>query len=176
MGWGSHPARRIIAKELKTFEPRYLSEWTAPSPKPLPRETPDNDAAHRKEEKPPANPEQLIELAVEDLGGVRGRDIELGGAMDAMCPPEGDRAGDEQVVGVVGTICSAAAVAASPVISEAGLVMISPANTSPLLTSGFAGNAQEHRHAGNYRVSNNTGEVAGLPVQGAPDRFRSSSP
>ena len=102
-----------------------------------------------------------VELAVKDLGAVRSRDIELGGAVDAMCSPEGGRAGasriagDEQVVGVVGTICSAAAVAASPVISEAGLVMISPANTSPLLTSDLAGNAQEHRHAGYYRVSNN---------------------
>ena len=101
------------------------------------------------------------ELAVAVLGDVRGRDIELGGAMDAMCSPEGGRAGanqiasDEQVAGVIGTICSAAAVAASPVISEAGLSMISPANTSPLLTSDLAGNAQEHRHAGYYRVSNN---------------------
>ena len=102
-----------------------------------------------------------VELAVEDLSGVGGRDIELGDAMDAMCSPEGGRAGagritgDEQVVGVIGTICSAAAVAASPVISDAGLVMISPANTSPLLTSDLAGNAQEHRHTGYYRVSNN---------------------
>ena len=101
------------------------------------------------------------ELGVEDLGSVRGRDIELGGALDAMCSPEGGRAGasqitgDEQVVGVVGTICSAAAVAASPIISEAGFLMISPANTSPLLTSDLAGNAQEHRHVGYYRVSNN---------------------
>lgn len=102
-----------------------------------------------------------VELAVEELDGVGGRDLELGGALDAMCSPEGGRAGasritgDEEVVGVVGTICSAAAVAASPVISEAGLVMISPANTSPLLTSDLAGNAQEHRHVGYYRVSNN---------------------
>lgn len=102
-----------------------------------------------------------VELAVEDLGGVGGREIELGGAMDAMCSPEGGRAGvdritgDGQVVGVVGTICSAAAVAASPVISESGLVMMSPSSTSPLLTSDLAGSAQEHRDAGNYRVSNN---------------------
>ena len=86
-----------------------------------------------------------VELAVEDLGPVGGRDIELGGALDAMCSPEGGRAGadqiagNEQVVGVVGTICSAAAVAASPAISEAGLVMISTANTSPLLTFGPGG-------------------------------------
>lgn len=102
-----------------------------------------------------------VELAVTDLASVRGRDIELGSAMDAMCSPEGGRAGanrivgDKDVVGILGTVCSAAAVAASPVTSQAGLVMISPANTSPLLTSDLAGNAQEHRHAGYYRVSNN---------------------
>ena len=106
-------------------------------------------------------PRRGAELAVEDLGGVLGREIELGGAMDAMCSPDGGRsgaetiAGDERVAGVIGTSCSAAAVTASPVISEAGLVMISPVNTSPLLTSDLAGNAQEHRHVGYYRVSNN---------------------
>lgn len=82
-----------------------------------------------------------------------------GEAVDAMCSPEGGRAGagriagEEQVAGVIGTICSAAAVAASPVISEAGLVLVSPANTSPLLTSDLAGNAHEHRHAGYYRTT-----------------------
>ena len=40
-----------------------------------------------------------VELAVEDLGGVRGRDIELGSAMDAMCSPEGGRSGASHIAG-----------------------------------------------------------------------------
>ena len=59
------------------------------------------------------------------------------------------------MAGVIGTNCSAAAVAASPVISDAGLVMISPSNTSLRLTSDLAGNANPDYHAGYFRVSSN---------------------
>ena len=55
---------------------------------------------------------------------------------------------DAQVVGVIGTLCSGAAVEASPVLSAAGLSMISPSNTSPVLTSDLAGNAGPHHHKG----------------------------
>ena len=102
-----------------------------------------------------------VELAVRDFGDVRGYAIELGESMDSMCSPDGGRAGaeqisaDPQVVGIIGTSCSAAAVAASPVISEAGLVMLAPSNTSPLLTSDLAGNANPNYHPGYFRVSNN---------------------
>ena len=44
---------------------------------------------------------------------------------------------------------------ASPVISAAGLVMISPSNASPRLTSDLAGNANPDYHAGYFRVSSN---------------------
>ena len=96
-----------------------------------------------------------------DFGDIHGRAVELGESMDSRCSPEGGSAGaeqissDPQVVGVIGTSCSAAAVAASPVVSEAGLVMISPSNTSPLLTSDLAGNANPNYHPGYFRVSNN---------------------
>ena len=102
-----------------------------------------------------------VELAVRDFGDIHGRAVELGESMDSMCSPEGGREGaeqisaDRQVVGIIGTSCSAAAVAASPVISEAGLVMISPSNTSPLLTSDLAGNANPNYHPGYFRTSNN---------------------
>ena len=102
-----------------------------------------------------------VELAARDFGDVHGRAVELGESMDSMCSPDGGRAGaeqisaDPQVLGVIGTSCSAAAVAASPVISEAGLVMISPSNTSPLLTSDLAGNANPNYHPGYFRTSNN---------------------
>ena len=100
-------------------------------------------------------------FAAEDVGSVHGREIELGDQVDTSCSPEGGRAGalgivgDPQVVGIIGTNCSAAAVAASPIVTDAGLVMISPSNTSPRLTSDLAGNAAADHHAGYFRVSSN---------------------
>ena len=102
-----------------------------------------------------------VELAVQDFGMIHDRAVELGERVDGMCGPEGGRAGadqivaDPQVVGVIGTNCSGAAVTASPVISEAGLVMVSPSNTSPFLTSDLAGNANPNYHPGYFRVDVN---------------------
>ena len=102
-----------------------------------------------------------VELAVRDYGAIHGHPVELGEAVDGMCGPEGGRMGAEQIVadprvlGVIGTSCSGAAVAASPVISAAGLVMISPSNTSPRLTSDLAGNASPDYHPGYFRVAIN---------------------
>ena len=104
---------------------------------------------------------QGAEFAIEDMGPILEHQVDLGEPIDTSCSPEGGRAGafgivaDPQVVGVVGTNCSAAAVAAAPVISDAGLVMISPSNTSPRLTSDLAGNAEADHHAGYFRVSSN---------------------
>ena len=104
---------------------------------------------------------QGAEFAAEDMGPIHGREVELGDPVDTSCSPEGGRAGalgivgDPQVAGVVGTNCSAAAVAASPVISDAGLVMISPSNTSPHLTSNLTGSANADYHPGYFRVSSN---------------------
>ena len=102
-----------------------------------------------------------VELAVGDYGTIHGYPIELGEPVDGMCGPEGGRMGAEQIVadprvlGVIGTSCSGAAVSASPVISAAGLVMISPSNTSPRLTSDLAGNASADYHPGYFRVAIN---------------------
>ena len=102
-----------------------------------------------------------LELAVEDYGDIHGRQVDLGEPLDAMCTGEGGRTAAEtviaegQVVGVIGTTCSGAAVEASPLLSEAGLVMISPGNTSPDLTSDLAGNASPDYHAGYFRTANN---------------------
>ncbi len=102
-----------------------------------------------------------IELAVRDFGMIHGHAVELGEPIDGGCGPEGGRMGaeqiiaDPQVLGVIGTSCSGAAVAASPVISAAGLVMISPSNTSPALTSDLAGNANPNYHPGYFRVAVN---------------------
>ena len=102
-----------------------------------------------------------VEMAVGDFGGIHGHEVELGPAVDSMCSPDGGRAGAEriasepQVLGVIGTSCSAAAVAASPVLSAAGVVMIAPSNTSPVLTSDLRGNAGSDHHPGYFRVANN---------------------
>ena len=69
---------------------------------------------------------------------------------------------DTPVVGVIGTLCSGAAVAASPILSAASLSTISPSNTSPQLTSDLAGNAGPDNHAGYYRVANNDLITAGV--------------
>jgi len=101
------------------------------------------------------------EFAVEDVGTVNGRQIELGNPVDTSCSPVGGRAGalgitgDPRVAGIIGTNCSAAAVAASPIVSEAGMVMISPSNTSPRLTSDLAGNANPDYHPGYLRTASN---------------------
>ena len=102
-----------------------------------------------------------IELGVEDFGNIHGHDVELGDPIDTMCSPEGGRAGaeqviaDSQVVGVIGTLCSASAVTASPLLSAAGLVMVSPANEAPSLTSDLAGNAGPDYYPGYFRTASN---------------------
>ena len=101
-----------------------------------------------------------IGIAIDDFGPVRGHRVTVE-TLDEMCSPEGGRAAGEavvaeaQVVGVIGTLCSAGAVATSPVLSAAGLSMISPANTSPVLTSDLAGNEGPDHHEGYYRVIGN---------------------
>jgi branched-chain amino acid transport system substrate-binding protein len=85
----------------------------------------------------------------------------MGTGLDDLCSADGGQAAaqtivaDESVVGVIGTSCSGAAVAASPLISEAGMVMISPSNTSPSLTSDLVGNAGKDWRAGYYRTAHN---------------------
>jgi branched-chain amino acid transport system substrate-binding protein len=82
-----------------------------------------------------------VELAVEDRGSqLLGHPVELVGA-DSKCSEEGGTtaalqvAADPQIVGIVGPSCSGEAKAASKVVSEAGLVMISGSCTAPSLTS-----------------------------------------
>ena len=101
-------------------------------------------------------------IAASDYGSIHGRAVELGEPLDSMCSAEGGKTGALEIaadagniVGVIGTACSAAAVEASPILSGAGLVMISPSNTSPALTSDLAGNPNFDHFPGYYRVSNN---------------------
>ncbi len=101
------------------------------------------------------------ELAVEDYGDLLGHSVDLGVFEDDLCGPEGGAAGAQAIVaqdgvlGVVGTTCSGAAAAASPIITGAGMVLISGSNTSPSLTSDLEGNANENYQPGYYRTAHN---------------------
>ena len=101
------------------------------------------------------------ELAIEDYGAVHGFDVELGTPLDDLCSSDGGQAAaqiivaDEDVLGVIGTSCSGAAVSAAPLITGAGITMISASNTSPALTSDLQGNAGENHSVGYFRTSHN---------------------
>ena len=102
-----------------------------------------------------------IEAAVADFGDIKGFEVTSGEGLDDLCSAEGGQAAaqqivaDEQVVGVIGTSCSGAAASAAPLISDAGLVMISGSNTSPSLTSNLNGEANENYRPGYYRTAHN---------------------
>ena len=80
-----------------------------------------------------------IEIALDDYGDILGHEVSLT-KEDALCSAEGGQtaarkiAANPRIAGVLGTACSAAATAALPVISSAGLSMIASSNTSPTLT------------------------------------------
>ena len=100
-------------------------------------------------------------MAVADYGPIKGHRVTMGAGMDTLCSAEGGAAAadmvvnDRRVVGVIGTSCSVGAVEAAPILSEAGLVMISGSNTAPSLTSDLQGKAGEHNHAGYFRTASN---------------------
>jgi len=100
-------------------------------------------------------------FAVDDFGAIKGHNVSVGTGLDDLCNADGGAAAaqtivaDPQVVGVIGTSCSGAAVAAAPLISAAGMVMISPSNTSPSLTSDLQGNAGSDWQPGYYRTAHN---------------------
>ncbi len=102
-----------------------------------------------------------VAMAVADYGPIKGHDVSTEPDLDSLCTEGGGRAaagtvaGDPQVVGVIGTSCSVAATAASPILSEAGLVMVSSSNTAPSLTSDLRGNAGPNYHPGYFRTANN---------------------
>jgi branched-chain amino acid transport system substrate-binding protein len=81
------------------------------------------------------------EIAIDDIGGVLlGHPISWTGE-DTGCNPEGGQAAgtklaaDPTIIAIFGTTCSSEARAAMPMISAAGMVMISAANTNPDLTN-----------------------------------------
>lgn len=105
--------------------------------------------------------ERATRMAVDDYGDIQGFSVEVGTSLDELCTADGGQAAgqiaasDDQVVGVVGTSCSGAAQAASPLLSDAGMVLISGSNTSPSLTSDFEGTPGENYFPGYYRTAHN---------------------
>lgn len=81
-----------------------------------------------------------VEIAIEQKGQVLGHDVELVSEDDG-CSPEGGQTAaqritaDTQIVAVIGTSCSSAARTSIPLITGAGLTMVSPSNTAPDLTA-----------------------------------------
>lgn len=97
-----------------------------------------------------------IQLAIDDRGGkLLDHNINLKGE-DSGCSAEGGQtaaqklAADTQIVGIIGSSCSSEATAGLPIISEAGMLMISPSNTAPALT-----NKEGTWHPGYYRTAHN---------------------
>jgi branched-chain amino acid transport system substrate-binding protein len=82
-----------------------------------------------------------MEIAIDDVGGeLLGHPVSLTGE-DTLCSAEGGQAAgtrlaaDPTIIAIVGTNCSSEARAAMPLISQAGMVMMSPSNTNPDLTN-----------------------------------------
>ena len=105
--------------------------------------------------------DRATQIAVDDYGQIHGFDVDTGTSLDDLCSNDGGQAAaqiivaDEDVVGVIGTSCSGAAVAAAPLITDAGMVLISGGNTSPALTSDLAGTAGPNYSEGYYRTAHN---------------------
>ncbi len=80
-----------------------------------------------------------VEIAIADKGKLLGHNVELAKA-DDKCDAVAGRAAaqqlsaDKQIIGVIGATCSSASVPAAKVLSDAGLVLISPSSTAPSLT------------------------------------------
>ncbi|MDM8550222.1 branched-chain amino acid ABC transporter substrate-binding protein [Desulfobacterales bacterium HSG2] len=112
---------------------------------------------------------RIIELAVAGRGGrLLGHPVELQ-TEDEQCTAEGGKnaalkfAARPRMTAIIGTTCSGAAAAASEVISEAGLVMISGLNSAASLTSA-GGRQGADWHPGYFRTRYNDAELGRTPA------------
>lgn len=82
-----------------------------------------------------------VEIAIQDFGGeLFGHPIELVGYDDECSQLAGQRGAqllalEDEIVSIIGTSCSTAALRAAPIVSNAAKVLISPSNTHPDLTA-----------------------------------------
>jgi branched-chain amino acid transport system substrate-binding protein len=82
--------------------------------------------------------------AINEAGGVMGQKLHLA-IKDDVCDPRqavaiANELSGEDVIAVIGNMCSGAAIPASKVLNEEGILMISPSATNPLLTEQGFGN------------------------------------
>ncbi len=103
---------------------------------------------------------RAIDIAIADKGELLDHPIETQVEDDGCAAEEGQIAAqrvasDPQVVGVLGTSCSGAAVPAMETFADAGYVMISGSNTSPILTSDLEGTANDANQKGYFRTAHN---------------------
>ena len=124
--------------------------------------------------------ERGVELAIADHLEIKGHPIEISHFEDDLCEPAGGGAGarrivdDPAVVAVIGTTCSAAALMSVPILTDAGLSVISAANTSPVLTS-VAGEAGIGHRRGFYRTIHSDAVNAVAGAEYAFDRLEARS-
>lgn len=105
--------------------------------------------------------QRAIEIAIADRDGeLLGHELELQ-AEDDECAAEGGTTSaqrlvaEPQLVAVIGTSCSGAAVPAAEILAEEGILMISASNTSPALTSDLEGNEGESHQDTYFRTAHN---------------------
>jgi branched-chain amino acid transport system substrate-binding protein len=72
---------------------------------------------------------------------IAGHEVEFNHQDDGCAAEGGTAAGnalaaEENIVAVIGTSCSSAAIPASEILSDLGILMVSPSNTAPSLTTG----------------------------------------
>ncbi len=81
-----------------------------------------------------------VEIAIHERPEALGHPVELVGE-DSLCSAEGGQTAatklvsDPSLVGIIGTNCSSAGEPASRIVSQAGMVLVSPSNTAPSLTN-----------------------------------------
>jgi branched-chain amino acid transport system substrate-binding protein len=103
---------------------------------------------------------QSIEIALADRGNqLLGHPLQLQSEDDGCSREGGTTAAqkivtDPQIVAILGTTCSGAAIPAAKIMSEAGLVMISGSNTAPSLTS-VEGKQGSDWQPGYFRTAHN---------------------
>jgi branched-chain amino acid transport system substrate-binding protein len=102
-----------------------------------------------------------VELAIADKGGKLLDHPVQHQVEDDLCKAEGGTTSgqklvaDPQIVGVIGTSCSGAAVPAMEIFAGKGITMISGSNTSPTLTSDLKGNKAAASQKGYFRTAHN---------------------
>jgi branched-chain amino acid transport system substrate-binding protein len=104
---------------------------------------------------------RAVEIAIEDKGGNLLEHPVRIQVEDDLCKAEGGTtagqklAADPQIVGVVGSSCSGAAVPAMEILAGKGIVMISGSNTAPRLTSDLRGSKGDASQKGYLRTAHN---------------------